>query len=81
MLILDKENTLVDLDRRYNNVEKVKQHLLTEVHELEMQLDQSNQKSNQLEKRTQNLEKSIVDWKAKSDELKKEVDSYKKKQG
>ena len=74
-IFIEAENAIADLHKRCSNCEKAKQRLAAEMEDLQMELDRSYQKSIQLEKQAQNLERVNGEWKAKADKLRVELES------
>ena len=74
-MFIEAGNTTAELHKRCSNSEKAKQRIAAEMEDLQMELDRSYQKSIQLEKQAQNLERVNGEWKAKADKLRVELES------
>ena len=65
---------LKGLNNRCSTLEKVKQRLSGEIEDLQLQVDASNQMAISLEKKTKNFDKVVAEWKAKVEELTRQLD-------
>ena len=72
-LISETENTITELSEKCINLEKSKERSLSDIDDLNLELDRISQKSKALEKRANSYEKIILEWKTKADELKVEL--------
>ena len=72
---------MTELYARCGNLEKSKQRLKTDIDDLHIELDRSNQKSNILERRANNFDKIVLEWKTKADDLRLEVEEGRKEIG
>ena len=69
---------LKGLNNRCSTLEKVKQRLSGEIEDLQLQVDASNQMAISLEKKTKNFDKVVAEWKAKVEELTRQLDESQK---
>ena len=65
---------LKGLNNRCSTLEKVKERLSGEIEDLQLQVDASNQMAISLEKKTKNFDKVVAEWKAKVEELTRQLD-------
>ena len=66
--------TLKGLNNRCSTLEKVKQRLSGEIEDLQLQVDASHQLAISLEKKAKNFDKVVAEWKAKVEELSRQLD-------
>ena len=80
--LVSPENTmwyfLKGLNNRCSTLEKVKQRLSGEIEDLQLQVDASNQMAISLEKKAKNFDKVVAEWKAKVEELTRQLDESQK---
>ena len=69
---------LKGLNNRCSALEKVKQRLSGEIEDLQLQVDASNQMAISLEKKAKNFDKVVAEWKAKVEELTRQLDESQK---
>ena len=72
-LISDTEDKMTEVNEKCTSLEKSKERHLCDIDDLNLELDRVSQKSKALEKRENGLEKIILEWKTKADELKVEL--------
>ena len=78
--ISDAENKISELLYKCGSLEKSKQELQTNLDDLQVEFDRSSQNSSILEKRTRNLDKIILEWKSKADDLRIDLEECRKQQ-
>ena len=62
------------MDAKCTHIDSSKQQLLTDMDDLNTELDGSKRKSCILERRAYNFDKVILEWKSKADELRLELE-------
>ena len=76
--ILEAEDDLAKCKMTCVNLEKSKERSLNDIAEINLELEQSGQKSSRLEKRIHHYENTILEWKNKADDLKLELTESRK---
>ena len=62
------------MNTRCISLERLRQRFSSEIEDLQLQVDASNQIASVLEKKVRNFDKVVAEWKAKVDELKDQLD-------